>query len=161
MRRFGGEELALRWSRGSIGFFKTLDLVSLRAKRDAALEFLETAVRARDEEFRNLISVSAEIARAKNEFESNMGTLAVLLEDMMYLREGVAARIINVDIEPRLKKLSDDVQPQDFARIADFLRTIEVHLNNYGNRQMLTDVLAITSNTVLGKIANDNPSKSR
>jgi DNA polymerase-3 subunit delta' len=161
MRRFGGEELAFRWSCGSIGTLKTIDLPALRERREAALEFLETAVRARDEQFRDLIAVSADIARSKNEFEPNMRMIAVVLEDLLYIREGLHRRIVNVDLEPRLRKLAEDFSPVQFVRIADFLRTIEVHLNNYGNRGMLTDVLALTSNAALTKIANDNIGKSR
>jgi hypothetical protein len=153
--------LALRWSRGSIGSLKTFDIQSLRQRRDAAIDFLETVVRAKDETLRDLIAASSDLARAKSDFESNMDTIAVVLEDLLYIREGVPSRIINIDIEGRLKKLADSLPSTQFGRIAEFLRTIELHLNNYGNRQMLTDVLALTSNAELGKIANDNTRKSR
>jgi DNA polymerase III gamma/tau subunit len=161
MRQFGGDELAIRWSRGSIGTLRKLDLPAVKERREAALDFLELAVRARDEEFRDLISASSDLARAKNDFEENLSTIAVLMEDLLYLREGLPHLLINIDLEPRLKKLGDDISPAQFPRIAEFLRTIEVHLNNYGNRQMLTDVLALTSNETLSKIANDKGSKSR
>ena len=161
MRRFGGDELALRWSRGSIGTLKTLDLPALRKRREAALDFLETAAHANDEQFRDVIAVSADIARSKNEFESNMSMIAAVLEDLLYIREGLNQHIVNVDLEPRLRKLAEDFSPEQFVRAAEFLRTIEVHLNNYGNRAMLTDVLALTSNAALAKIANDNMGKSR
>jgi DNA polymerase-3 subunit delta' len=151
MRRFGGEELALRWSRGSIGILKTLDLPALRERREAALEFIETAVRATAEQFRDVLAVSADIARSKNEFESNMSIIAAVLEDLLYLQEGLNQRIVNIDVEPRLRKLAEDFSPAQFVRTAEFLRTIEVHLNNYGNRGMLTDVLALTSNAALPK----------
>ncbi|HET9216404.1 MAG TPA: DNA polymerase III subunit delta' [Terriglobia bacterium] len=161
MRQFGGDELAIRWSRGSIGTLRKLDLSAVRQRREAALDFLELAVRAKDQEFRDLISASADLARAKNDFEENLSTIAVLMEDLLYIREGLPHLLVNIDLEARLKKLGEDIPPTQFPRIAEFLRTIEVHLNNYGNRQMLTDVLALTSNTVLSKIANDNASKSR
>jgi DNA polymerase-3 subunit delta' len=161
MRRFGSDELALRWSRGSIGVLKSLDLDALRRRRDAALDFLETAVRAREEEFRNLIGASADLARSKSDFETNMDTVAVILEDLLYISEGLTERIVNVDLTGRLQALAKDLPAGQFVRMAEFLRTIEVHLNTYGNRQMLTDVLALTSNAMLGKIANDNASKSR
>jgi DNA polymerase III gamma/tau subunit len=151
MRRFGGEELALRWSRGSIGTLKTLDLTALRQRREAALDFLETAVRATAEQFRDVIAASADIARSKNEFESNMSMVAAVLEDLLYIQEGLSQRIINIDIEPRLRELAADFSPAQFMRTAEFLRTIEVHLDNYGNRGMLTDILALTSNAALSK----------
>jgi DNA polymerase-3 subunit delta' len=161
MRKFGGDELALRWSRGSIGSLRTLDLNALRLRRVAALEFLETASRATEEQLRDLIAASADLARSKSDFEANIDTLALLMEDVLYITEGVPERIVNVDLEPRLRNLARDLPPAQFARAAEFLRTIEVHLNTYGNRQMLTDVLALTSNATLNKIANDNTGKSR
>ena len=161
MRQLEGDELAIRWSRGSIGTLRKLDLAAVRQRREAALDFLELAVRAKDEEFRDLISASADLARAKNDFEENLSTIAVLMEDLLYIREGLPHLLVNIDLEARLKKLGEDIPSTQFPRIAEFLRTVEVHLNNYGNRQMLTDVLALTSNTVLSKIANDNASKSR
>src|SRR5688572_16436884 len=54
LRHFGpssDDELALRWSRGSIGTLKTLDMDALRERRQTALEFLEIAARAGDDEF--------------------------------------------------------------------------------------------------------------
>ena len=161
MRRFGSDELSLRWSRGSIGVLKSLDLDALRRRREVALDFLETAVRAKEEEFRDLIGASSDLARLKSDFETNMDTLAVLLEDLLYISEGLQERIVNVDLEGRLQALAKDLPAGQFVRMAEFLRTIEIHLNTYGNRQMLTDVLALTSNAALGKIANDNASKSR
>ena len=161
MRQFGGEELALRWSRGSIGSLKSLDLQALRARRESALDFIETAVRARDEEFRDLIAASGDLAKAKNEFDANMDAIAVLLEDLLYISEGLSQRIVNIDLEPRLRKLAGDLPPDQLSRTAEFLRTIEIYLNTHVNRQMLTDVLALSSNAALSKIANDNPGKSR
>jgi DNA polymerase-3 subunit delta' len=161
MRRFGSDELALRWSRGSIGVLKSLDLDALRRRREVAVDFLETAVRAREENFRDLIGASSDLARSKSDFETNMDTVAVLLEDLLYINEGLPERIVNVDLAGRLQALAKDLPTGQFVRMAEFLRTIEIHLNTYGNRQMLTDVLALTSNAALGKIANDNASKSR
>ena len=77
------------------------------------------------------------------------------------MRQELAGRIVNVDLESRLRKLGESVSDEQLARVADFLRTIEIYLNTYVNRQMLTDVLALTSNEAVGKIANDNLSKSR
>jgi hypothetical protein len=80
-----------------------------------------------------------------------MNTLAVLVEDMLYLKEGVPDKIVNLDVEKQLTKLAGEIQTSQFIRIAEFLRTIEVHSNNYGNRQMLTDVLALTANATLSE----------
>jgi DNA polymerase III subunit delta' len=161
MRRFGGNELALRWARGSIGLLRTLDIDELRQRREAAIDFLETAARAKEEQFRDLVAASSDIARAKSDFESNLSTIAVVLEDLLYIAEGVPEKMMNIDLEPRLRKLANDLPAAQLARIVEFLRTIEIHLNTHGNRQMLTDVLALTSNPMVSKIGNDNAVKSR
>jgi DNA polymerase-3 subunit delta' len=161
MRTFSNDELALRWSRGSIGTLKTLDLAALRERREAALDFLGTAARATQEDFRSLMGVSAEVSRSKNDFESNMNTIAILVEDLLYLREGLDDKVVNVDLAKELSRLANELDSAQFVRIANFLRTIEIHSNNYGNRQMLTDVLALTTNAAIDKLAHDIPAKSR
>lgn len=161
MRTFGDDELALRWSRGSIGRLKTLDLGALLKRRSIALDFLKTAIRAGDNDFRSLIGASADLARSKGDFESNMDTIAILVEDLLYAREGLAGKIVNIDIENDLSLLAAEIEPAQFVQIADFLRTIEIHSTTHGNRQLMTDVLALTSNAVVGKLAHDIPAKSR
>ena len=164
LRSFSSDELALRWARGSIGFLKSFDLPSLKQRRDAALDFLEVATQAKEEHFGDLIAASADLARLKAEFGPYLSAMAVLMEDLLYLREGLSNRIVNVDLEPRLRKLVADMAPEQFSRVADFLRTIEIYLERNVNRQMLTDGLALTANAALHnlvKIANDNPLKSR
>ena len=161
MRRFSQDELALRWSRGSIGSLKSLDLSALRARREGVLDFLEVAAHARDDQFKDLIAASGDIARAKGEFDSNMNTIAVLLEDLLYISEGLSDRIVNIDLEARLRTLAQSLQTDQLARIGEFLRTIEVYSETHVNRQMMTDVLAVSSNATMSKIANDNPRKSR
>jgi DNA polymerase III subunit delta' len=161
MRRFGDDELALRWSRGSIGSLRSLDLQALRDRREIALGFIETAIRAKEEQFRDLVAASSDLSRSKNDFDGNMDTIAVLMEDLLYIREGLSERIVNVDLEPQLRKLAENLTTEQLSRTAEFLRTIEIYLNTHVNRQMLTDVLAVVSNAALGKIADDNPGKSR
>ena len=136
---------------------------SPRCARDArvALDFLEAAVHAKDEQFKDLITASGDIARSKGEFDSNMDTIAVLLEDLLYISEGLSGRIVNIDLEARLRKLAQSLQTDQLARIGEFLRTIEVYSDTHVNRQMMTDVLAVSSNAAMSKIANDNPRKSR
>lgn len=164
LRAFSSDELALRWARGSIGFLKSLDLATLKGRRDAALEFLEIAIQAREEQFGEMISASAGLARSKAEFGPLLNSIAVMMEDLLYIREAMADRIVNIDVEPRLRKLAAALAPEQFSRVADFLRTVEIYLERNVNRQMLTDAFALSSNAVVQemvKIENDNPSKSR
>jgi len=164
LRSFSSDELALRSARGSIGFLKSLDLPTLKQRRDAALEFLEIAIQAKEEQFGEMISAGGDLARSKTEFSPYLNSLAILLEDVLYIREGLSSRIVNIDLEPRLQKLAEAIPPDQFTRVADFLRTIEIYLERNVNRQMLTDALALSSNAVvqeMAKIGNDNPAKSR
>ena len=54
--------------------------------------------------------------------------IAILVEDLLYLREGVADKIVNVDIEKQLARLANEIDSSQFVRIAEFLRTIEIRL---------------------------------
>src|SRR5437667_14539 len=63
------DELVVRWSQGSIGRARGLDMADLKMDREVVLDFLETALTATEEHFQDLLSVSAEIGRAKQEFE--------------------------------------------------------------------------------------------
>jgi hypothetical protein len=119
------------------------------------------AVRAREEQFRDLIAASGDLARSRNEFDSNVEAITILMEDVLYVQEGLPGRIVNIDLESRLKKLAGELAPDQISRIAEFLRTLEVYLTTHVNRQMMTDVLAIASNGALAKIANDIHVKSR
>src|SRR6185436_7328748 len=89
LRSFSSDELALRWARGSIGFLKSLDLSALHKRRDTALEFLEAAIQSEEEHFAEVISASADLARSKAEFEPYLNSIAVLMEDLLYIREGM------------------------------------------------------------------------
>src|SRR6185369_8286366 len=64
------DELAVRWSRGSIGRARSIDMAQLKSEREIVLDFLETVVSAKEEQFQDLIAASADIGRAKQEFES-------------------------------------------------------------------------------------------
>src|SRR5215471_9845886 len=140
------DELTVRWSQGSIGRARSLDLPQLKNARTVVLEFLETVVNAREEEFQDLLGVSAEMGRAKQEFEGRMDILAILIADLLYTKEGARERVVNVDILDRLAKLAGRVEVERLIKMAEFLRFIESSLKIHVNRQMLTDVLALTGN---------------
>jgi DNA polymerase III subunit delta' len=139
-------ELAVRWSQGSIGRARSLDMAQLTRERETVLEFLETVINAKEEQFQDLLSVSAELGRAKQEFESRMDLLAVLIADLIYIKEGDGERAVNVDIRERLSRLGSRVASERLIRMGEFLRSIESNLKTHVNRQMLTDVLALTGN---------------
>ena len=140
------DELTVRWSQGSIGRARGLDLAQLKGERNAVLEFLETVINARQEDFQELLGVSAEMGRAKQEFASRMDMLAVLLADLIYIKEGTRERVVNIDIQDRLNKLAERSGAERLIKMGEFLRFIESSMKLHVNRQILTDVLALTGN---------------
>ena len=141
------DELTIRWSQGSIGRARSLDLSRLKSEREVVFDFLDIALNAGEDQFQDLLGISAELGRAKQEFESRMAVLAVLIADILYLKEELPEKIVNIDIQDKLKKLAEHAPVEQFIRISEFLRFIESSLRSNVNRQMLTDVLALTVNS--------------
>jgi len=155
------DELALRWSRGSIGTYLTLDTVALRGQRDVILDFIETAILSNQEQFRELLSVAKEVAGTKQDFGAHLEMIGVLLTDLLYLKEGRSEQIINCDIQSRMEKLAERVTTENLIRLSEFLGLMEKSLKTHVNRPMLTEVLALSGNLELSKILDDIPSRSR
>jgi DNA polymerase-3 subunit delta' len=161
LRSIGGDELILRWSRGTIGGLRNIDPAALKQRRETILDFLETAARADETAFRDLLAASADLARSKNDFDSHLDMVSVLLGDLLYLREGIPERVVNVDLQERLSGLAREIEIDQFIKIAEFLRVMESGVKGYLNRQMLSDGLALTANKALARLAHDNTLKSR
>jgi DNA polymerase-3 subunit delta' len=140
------DELTVRWSQGSIGRARALDIGRLRSEREVVFDFLNTALAANEEQFQDLLGASADLGRAKQDFESRMTILAVLIADALYLKEGMAHKIVNVDIQDRISQLAAATSVDRLVRISEFLRIIESSLKSHVNRQLLSDVLALTAN---------------
>jgi DNA polymerase-3 subunit delta' len=147
------DELIARWSQGSIGRARTLEVTQLKSDREFVLDFLETAVTASETQFQELLRASADLGRGKQEFEERMGILAVLISDLLYTKEGIPEKIINIDIGARLGKLSASVPVERLLRMAEFLGFIESSLKNHINKQMLTDELAMIANEPASHVA--------
>jgi DNA polymerase-3 subunit delta' len=158
LRQHGvSDELVLRWSEGSIGHARSLDVARLKTERELMLDFLETVVTANEEQFQDLLGASSDLGRAKQGFEERMKILAVLLTDVLYLKEGVDGKLVNQDIRERLAKVAHRASIDRILKMSDFLGFIESSLKNHVNRQMLTDMLALTGNEIL----NDFLAESR
>jgi DNA polymerase-3 subunit delta' len=140
------DELTVRWSQGSIGRARSLNIVELKSERAIVLDFMETVANAKEEHFQDLMGVSAELGRAKQEFESRLAIMAVLIADLLYIREGAQDSLVNVDIHDQLVKLASRESTERLIRMGEFLRFIESSLKTHVNKQMLSDVLAITGN---------------
>ena len=150
------DELAVRWSQGSIGRARSIDLSRLKNEREFMLEFLEITMTASEDGFQDLLGASADLGRAKQSFEERMKILAVLLADVLYLKEGVTGKLVNVDIRDRLARLANSASVDRIVQIGDFLRFIESSLNSNVNRQMLSDMLAMTGNEILNDFLNES-----
>jgi DNA polymerase III gamma/tau subunit len=143
------DELAIRWSQGSIGRARSLDIAELKAEREVVFDFLETALTSAEDQFQELLSVSAEIGRAKQEFEGRLSLFAVFIADLLYIKEEVPDRVINIDFQDRLTRLAGRSSVNQLIRMSDFLRTIESGLKSNVNRQIMTDMLALSANEIL------------
>ena len=140
------DELLVRWSQGSIGRARSLDPGRLKAEREIVLDFVELALTANDEEFQDLLGASSTVGRAKNEFEDRMAILAILIADLLYLKEGAPQRLVNIDLEERLKRIASRASTERLVAAAGFIREIEINLKSNVNRQIMTDVLAVSAN---------------
>ena len=158
IRRSGIEnELVVRWSQGSIGRALATDPEELVENRDMLLGFLETALTVRDEDLVELLSASAELARSKDDYRERIRILGVLISDLMFLKEGIAERLVNVDVQERLNALQARVSLERIVQIGVFIKFIEANLKYYLNRQMMADMLLLTMNESTAEILNDKP----
>jgi len=157
LRQHGvSDDLVLRWSEGSIGHARSLDVARLKSERELMLDFLETVVTSTEEQFQDLLGASADLGRAKQGFEERMKILAVLLADVLYLKEGVDGKLVNQDLRDRLAQVVKRASVDRIIKMADFLGFIESSLKNHVNRQMLTDMLAITGNEILNDFLTES-----
>ena len=143
------DELVIRWSQGSIGRARRLDMADLKMDREVVLDFLETALTATEDHFQDLLSVSAEIGRAKQEFEPRLALFAMFIADVLYIKEGLPQKVVNIDFQERLKGLAGRVSVEQLIRMSDLLRTIESGLKGNANRQIMSDLLALSPNEIL------------
>jgi len=150
IRRYGvSDELIVRWSQGSIGRALSLEANQLRSVRASMLDFLELAVSAGEDQFQQLLALSADLGRAKQDFEDRMMILCVLIGDILYLKEDVPDKVVNIDLVDRLGQIAGAISEDRLTQMAEFLGFIESNLKNYVNRQMMTDMLAVVANETI------------
>jgi DNA polymerase-3 subunit delta' len=143
------DELVIRWSQGSIGRARSLDMSQLKSEREIVFDFLETALTATEDRFQELLGVSAEIGRAKQDFETRMTLFAMFIADLLYIKEGLSGKVVNIDFQDRLTGLAKRATVEQLIRMSDFLRTIESGLKSNVNRQIMTDMLAMSGNEIV------------
>jgi DNA polymerase-3 subunit delta' len=151
------DELAVRWSQGSIGKALGLDIATIKEQREIVLEFIEAAVHASDETLREMLNASADLSRTRQDFSGHLGVMAVLLGDILYISVGRTEGLVNIDIRQRLERTAQAAPTERWIRVSEFLRVMESGLKSHTNRQMLTDAMALT----MAEISNDISAKSR
>jgi DNA polymerase-3 subunit delta' len=143
------DELAVRWSMGSIGRARRLNMAELKPERGIVFDFLETVLTADEDQFHELLGLSAEIGRAKQEFEPRLALFAMLIADMIYIKEELPNKVVNIDLQERLARLARTVTVDQLIRISEFLGTMESRLKSNANRQIMADMLALSGNEIL------------
>src|SRR6516162_6555559 len=109
--------LVARLSAGGLGRAQTFDLARYLAARQDALALLGPALGEKDHS--DLFRVTDTFrsgAEGKAKTEQSIRTLYALLEDMLFLKSGTPEFVRNTDLEPQLRKMSEQV---DFAWIVE------------------------------------------
>src|SRR5207249_8545850 len=73
--------------------------------------------------------------------------LSVLIGDVLYLKENIPGKVINIDVGERLARIAGAVSGDRLIRMSEFLGFIASSLKNHVNRQMLTDTLRSEEHT--------------
>lgn len=150
------DELIVRWSAGSIGRSIDTDPTLLRERRDMIFTFLEKAMNAQEEELAKLLTGGIELSRAKHDYPEFLLILGILVSDLILIFEGLDHRIVNIDIETKLKELVTRTTINRLVQIADCIKFIESNFKSYLNRQLTTDFLSLTLNETTGKFLAQN-----
>jgi DNA polymerase-3 subunit delta' len=144
-REMGAEESVLRagLSGGRIGAALELDLEEFRRRRDAIFTVLSDLARRGDP---GLAVARAEaIVQRGESVEGEMEILMTLLRDVLILgaSPGDEARLVNVDIVPRLRDLAGPLEPRAGDALARLESTLDA-IRHRGNRQLLIEDFFMT-----------------
>jgi DNA polymerase-3 subunit delta' len=109
--------LVARLAAGGLGRAQNFDLVQYLAARQDALALLGPALGEKDHSdlFRVTDSYRSG-AEGKAKTENSIRTLYALLEDVLFIKSGTPEFVRNVDLEPQLRKMAEQV---DFSWIVE------------------------------------------
>lgn len=139
-RELGAEESVLRagLSGGRIGAALDLDLVEFRRRRDTLLTLVDDLARRGDP---GLAVARAEtIVHGGESVEGDLEILMTLVRDALILGVSPAdeARLINVDVVPRLRDLAPRLKTRA-GTVLDDLETVQESIHHKINRQLLIE----------------------
>ncbi len=134
--------LLARAARGSIGRALAINAKDYRARRDAMMDLVSALAPTPDRA--RLLRTSEEWtdAKHKDEYESRLEALEVLLRDVWTLALGASAeQLVNDDLRAQLAKLSAGVTSRRAARWLSQIEQLRAQLTVNVNRKVATDAL--------------------
>jgi DNA polymerase-3 subunit delta' len=132
-------------ARGSLGRAVSTDLKSFREQRDAMMEVLASLALTGDRA--RLLRIAEEMndAKRKDEYEARLDVLEMLVHDVWTLRLGAPPeRIVNIEVDAELKKISERILPSRAARWITEIETLRDQLTVNVNRKVATDALFLS-----------------
>jgi DNA polymerase III subunit delta' len=139
-REMGAEEAVLRagLSGGRIGAALGLDLEEFRRRRDALLGLIDGLARSGDAG--QAVARAESIVHGGESVEGDLEVLMTLVRDALILgaSPGDEARLINVDVAPRLHDLTLRLKAKAGVALDELETTLE-SIRHKGNRQLLIE----------------------
>jgi DNA polymerase-3 subunit delta' len=138
--------LRARLAQGSIGRALEIDLDEHREIQNTMLELVETLGLTR--EITKLLSASEYLGRKleKEEFETHLDILMVLLADIFHLKLNASdASLTNADIAERLKRVAERISFDQITGWVDRIEEISLSLGRNVNRQLAMDAMLMTA----------------
>jgi DNA polymerase-3 subunit delta' len=137
------DEFTLRWAQGSVGLALEAEPVALRRDRDQMLQLLEHALGADPTALAALIGGSGKLGREKDAFDERLRMLSVLVRDVLLFKEGLAERLINIDVRDRVERLAGRTDIDALIEVYEQLKFVEANLKYHLNRDLMADGLIL------------------
>jgi DNA polymerase-3 subunit delta' len=134
-------KLLAKLSRGSIADALNLNLADYYQQRIKMLDVLRSLSNKRN--FTILLKTSEELSDPKNKdiYENNLEILQTLIHDIWTLNNNADAEIINFDILPNIKQLSETTDNQTLSNWLTEIENLLENLRSNLNRKVATDAL--------------------
>ncbi len=135
--------LVARLSGGALGRAKTFDLNAYTAARSDALTLLRSALGDGDHAalFRATETYRAG-AEGKEKTDRLIETLYSLLEDLMFVRSGTPELVRNIDIQPEITKMAQNIDFQWIATAAERIGEVQSGMRRNLLRNLSLDAFA-------------------